>query len=152
MSKSPRLAGRRSRRWLESATAAWQWADRYTLWALNPPSSETRAGQRRSFRPVSAADDPMSPPAPATAELISVLVTEERERANSWDDSVRTLRDLNLLADQLSDSVVDLRSDLPRAVRDLRRQGWSFELIAARSGLSVTRVIELARESRARRL
>lgn len=150
MSKSPRVAGRRSQRWLEPATAAWQWADRYTLWALNPPSLQNRAALQGPSRPVSATDESL--PSSTTAELVSVLVSEERERANSGHDLVRTLRELNQLADQLSDSVADLRSDLPPAVRALRRQGWSFELIAARSGLSVTRVIELARESRARGL
>jgi hypothetical protein len=144
--------GRRPRRWPASAASALSWADRYTLWAFNPARPMVRGARPPSHRPCTGSEDASPAEAKSAPELVSQLVAEERERASSWQDPVRTLRELDVLATHLSSSVADLRSDLPQAVRTLRRRGWSFEQIATRSGLTVTRVIELARESRARGL
>lgn len=127
-----------------------RWADRYTLWAFNPPQAVTRGG-RSAARPCTRSE-PESRSGPSTAELVAQLVAREMERANARQDPVRTLGEVDLLAAHLLASVADLRSVLPPALRTLRRRGWSFEQIAAHSGLTMSRVIELARESRARRL
>ena len=52
----------------------------------------------------------------------------------------------------LDDALEQLALPRLRAVADLRRQGWSYDRIAAATNLSKGRVAQLAREARARRL
>ena len=52
----------------------------------------------------------------------------------------------------LDDALEQLAMPRLRAVADLRRQGWSYDRIAAATNLSKGRVAQLAREARARRL
>jgi hypothetical protein len=152
MSKRFFSTRRRSRRRPAPATSALRWADRYALRAFNPARATSRAPRLPSSRPCTGSESVSPAGATTVPELVSQLVAEERERASAWQDPVRTLRELDALATHFARGVADLHSDLPQAVRTLRRRGWSFEQIAARSGLTLTRVIELARESRARGL
>lgn len=87
--------------------------------------------------------------AEAVARLISHLIAQQRRSAQSWQDPVRTLREMDALATHLAANLADLQADLPHAVRTLRRQGLSFKEIAAETGIPLGRVIELARQSRA---
>jgi hypothetical protein len=151
MSRQSCVSGRRSQRWLAPATSALRWADRYTLWAFGPPRPLSRLTHPPSSGPHTA-ETTGSKSGSSAVGLVTDLVAQERERANSWQDPVRTLREVDLLATRLSASVADLRSHLPGAVRTLRRRGWSFDQIAAQSGLPIARVIKLARESRTRGL
>lgn len=52
----------------------------------------------------------------------------------------------------LDDAVAQLALPRLRAVAQLRRQGWSYDRIAAATNLSKGRVAQLAKEARARRL
>ncbi|MDU0314101.1 hypothetical protein RKE38_10430 [Phycicoccus sp. M110.8] len=52
----------------------------------------------------------------------------------------------------LDDALAEVALPRLRAVAELRRQGWSYDRIAAATQLSKGRVAQLAREARARRL
>ncbi|KQZ88429.1 hypothetical protein ASD62_02970 [Phycicoccus sp. Root563] len=52
----------------------------------------------------------------------------------------------------LDDALAQLALPRLRAVAELRRQGWSYDRIAAATNLSKGRVAQLAKEARARRL
>ncbi|GAB3439022.1 hypothetical protein GCM10027517_11950 [Phycicoccus ginsengisoli] len=52
----------------------------------------------------------------------------------------------------LDDALAEVAMPRLRAVAELRRQGWSYDRIAAATQLSKGRVAQLAREARARRL
>ncbi|MDQ4110451.1 MAG: hypothetical protein M3306_05035 [Actinomycetota bacterium] len=95
-----------------------RWADDYTLWAFNPPDALAPGG---------------SPTRRAIADLP--------------DDPAATLRDLENQRSQVDRHLEDLHDASARAVRLLRRRGWSFGRIAAETGISNQRVAQLARSS-----
>lgn len=95
-----------------------RWADDYTLWAFNPPDALAPGG---------------SPTRRAIADLP--------------DDPAATLRDLENQRSQVDRHLEDLHDESARAVRLLRRRGWSFGRIAAETGISSQRVAQLARSS-----
>ncbi|WP_406028216.1 hypothetical protein OH802_12230 [Nocardioides sp. NBC_00850] len=95
-----------------------RWADDYTLWAFNPPDVLAPGG---------------SPSRRAIADLP--------------DDPAATLRDLENQRCQVDRHLEDLHDESARAVRLLRRRGWSFGRIAAETGISNQRVAQLARSS-----
>ena len=95
-----------------------RWADDYTLWAFNPPDALAPGG---------------SP--------------SRRAGADHPEDPAETLRDLERERRMFDRHLEDLHEESARAVRMLRRRGWSFGRIAAETGVSNQRVAQLARSS-----
>jgi hypothetical protein len=73
------------------------------------------------------------------------VLDDERRRITGFEDPVRILSALEELRTALGVMIGELDSESPRAVRDLRRRGWSFQQIATASSLTPTRVAQLAR-------
>lgn len=95
-----------------------RWADDYTLWAFNPPDALAPGGSPSS-----------------------------RAGAGQPEDPAATLRDLEHERSMFDRHLDDLHEESARAVRMLRRRGWSFGRIAAETGISIQRVAQLARSS-----
>lgn len=85
---------------------------------------------------------------PDVPGAIGRLVAEERQRTRDLDDPVLALRTTEDQRRHLMMCLDGLQADSARAVRALRRRGWSFARIAGETGLSNRRVAELARASR----
>ena len=68
------------------------------------------------------------------------------------EDPLEVIAGVGQLFATLDDAVAELA--LPRlvAIAQLRRQGWSYDKIAAETNLSKGRVAQLAREAKARKL
>ncbi|RHW27033.1 hypothetical protein D0Z08_10165 [Nocardioides immobilis] len=73
------------------------------------------------------------------------MLDTERHRALDLGDPVLTLRNAERLRRHLMACLDELEVDGPRAVRALRRRGWSFARIAGETGLSDRRVADFAR-------
>lgn len=106
--------------------------DLYTLWHGGMPPRPRRAGARRGS---------ISP------ELQSAI-RAEAERLAAMPDPVLTTKavgDLFAAIDRELDRVAKVRL---KAVRELRRGGWSYDRIAAATGLSKGRVAQLVKDDR----
>ena len=79
------------------------------------------------------------------ADAIARILNAERQRALDLDDPVVTLRNTEDLGRHVLACLEELQAESPRAVRALRRRGWSFAQIGGETGLSNRRVAELAR-------
>lgn len=118
--------------------------DAVVLRAFHPPRIRP-ARTRRARRP--EASNHVSADVPDTINTISQLLATERERTRYLDDPIMTLRNTERLRHHLVACLDELQTESPRAVRTLRRRGWSFARIAGETGLSHRRVAELARAS-----
>jgi DNA-directed RNA polymerase specialized sigma24 family protein len=99
-----------------------RWADDYTLWAFNPPDALAPGGSPTRRSGADQCDD-------------------------QPEDPAATLRDLEHERSRFDRHLEDLHEESARAVRMLRRRGWSFGRIAAETGISNQRVAQLARSS-----
>lgn len=108
--------------------------DLYTLCHGAMPPRTRRAGARRGTL------------SPAVREAIRAEVA----RLNAIEDPaavVRAVGDTFAAMDAELERIAKVRL---KAVRKLRRQGWSYDKIAADTGLSKGRVAQLARDDRVR--
>jgi hypothetical protein len=101
----------------------------------------TRAAARR---PGPARSAPLTFESPNLGSILNAL-DEERRQILELDDEARVLGALEELRTALTLFVVELDSESPRVVRGLRRQGWTFQRIAAASDVPPARVAQLAR-------
>lgn len=124
----------------------------YTLWAFNPqPELTSRYDRRPGHVPIPGlpAPSPTSSHAPgleiSNLGTILNILDDERRRIVETEDPVRIVSELEELRTALGLFFGELDSETPRAVRALRRRGWSFQRIATASGVTPARVGQLAR-------
>ena len=83
---------------------------------------------------------------------LQAAITAEAARLAEPEDPLVVIAGVGNVFATLDDALAELA--LPRlvAVAQLRRQGWSYDKIAAETNLSKGRVAQLAREAKARKL
>jgi hypothetical protein len=125
-----------------AAGGCWTLADQRAFWCVEvytpwgggmPPGLGRRAGSR---------------PGTISAELEAALAREAMNLAAVTDavDQVKAVNDFFAQLDYELEAVARVRL---QAVADLRGEGWSYDRIAAATGLSKARVAQLSRAARA---
>ena len=83
---------------------------------------------------------------------LRAAITDEAQRVAELEEPLVVIGAVGDLFASLDDALAELAMPRLRAVAQLRRQGWSYDRIAAATGLSKGRVAQLSREARAWRL
>lgn len=79
-------------------------------------------------------------------------ITAEAVRLSEPEDPLSVIAAVGDVFASLDDALAELALPRLKAIAQLRRQGWSYDRIAAETMLSKGRVAQLAREARARSL
>lgn len=101
-----------------------------------PPARRRRSGYR---------------PGQLSPQLLEAI-TDEAQRVSDLEEPLVVIAAVGDLFASLDDALAELALPRLRAIAELRRQGWSYDRIAAATELSKGRVAQLSREARARRL
>jgi DNA-directed RNA polymerase specialized sigma24 family protein len=86
------------------------------------------------------------------AEQLSQAIADEAQTVADLEEPLVVIGAVGDTFAALEDALGQLALPRLRAMAELRRQGWSYDRIAAATNLSKGRVARLAREARARRL
>jgi DNA-directed RNA polymerase specialized sigma24 family protein len=89
------------------------------------------------------------------SEELRAAVRSEVDRLAAVEEALGPVAAIQAVADvyaALDDALAELGEPRLRALATLRREGWSYDRIAAATSLSKGRVAQLAREARRRRL
>ena len=105
-----------------------------------PPARRKTKQRRAGYRPGTL------------SQQLQDAITAEAARLGEPEEPLAVIAGVGEVFAGLDDALAELA--LPRlvAIADLRRQGWSYDKIAAETNLSKGRVAQLAREAKARRL
>lgn len=79
-------------------------------------------------------------------------ISAEASRLDGLGNDLRTIRATGEVFNALEDAILAIGEPRLHAIARLRAQGWSYDRLVAETGLSKTRVAQLVREARARRL
>lgn len=79
-------------------------------------------------------------------------VAAEVTRVRAIEDPLKTVQEVGETFAAVDEALADLLLLRLRAISELREEGWSYDRIAAETGLSKPRVAQLAREASKRKL
>lgn len=83
---------------------------------------------------------------------LQAAIRDEAQAIGDLEEPLAVIAGVGDAFAAMDDALAELALPRLRAVAQLRRQGWSYDRIAAATSLSKGRVAQLAREARTRRL
>ncbi|GAA2735251.1 hypothetical protein GCM10009867_17130 [Pedococcus aerophilus] len=105
-----------------------------------PPSRRKSKQRRAGYRPGTLSRE------------LADAITAEAARLDEPTEPLAVIAGVGEVFASLDDALAELALPRLKAIADLRRQGWSYDRIAAETKLSKGRVAQLAREAKTRRL